>query len=302
MSRHARQSFLGENSEAVLKALKVGIIGLGGGGAHANQQLTHIGVGHILGADHDVVENTNLNRLVGATPADVEMKTLKAIVADRVYRALNPTGDGRYLACKWQDAAPAFADCDVIIAAVDSYIERNEIEAFCRRFMLPLVDMGMDVHKIGGEHIIAGQVILSSHGHHCLWCMGVLSEKRLEAEAKKYGDAGGAPQVVWPNGVLGSLAVGLVMQLATSWHNAPLAEAYLEYDGQTHEVKISNRLKAIRGVPCPHYPANQVGDPLFDIRATREISIPKRVVQPAPAKPQRFAWLHHLLPKSRRQP
>lgn len=298
MSRHTRQGFLGENSEQLLGALKVGIIGLGGGGAHANQQFAHIGVGDMLGADHDIVEETNLNRLVGATPQDVQDKTLKATVADRVYRSLNPRGNGRYIACKWQEAAPAFADRDVIVAAVDSYIVRNEIEAFCRRLMIPLVDVGMDVHRIGEEHIIAGQVILSSPGHHCLWCMGVLTEQRLQEEARRYGDAGGAPQVVWPNGVLGSIAVGLVMQCATPWHAHPIAEAYLEYNGQTHEVKTSNRLKAIHDTSCSHYPAAQVGDPLFDIRALHNRSVPARVVQP-PTSPGRLDWIRHWLAKLR---
>lgn len=298
MSRHDRQSFLGDNSEHLLGALKVGIIGLGGGGAHANQQLAHIGAGDVLGADHDIVEESNLNRLVGAGPKDVEDKTLKAVVADRVYRSLNPRGDGRFLACKWQEATPAFADRDIIVAAVDSYVARNEIEAFCRRLMIPLVDIGMDVHRVGGEHVIAGQVILSSPGHHCLWCMGVLTEQRLQEEARRYGDAGGAPQVIWPNGVLGSIAVGLIMQCVTPWHSGGLAEAYLEYNGQTHEVKTSNRLKAIREAACTHYPAIQVGDPLFDIRSQQDRYVPGRVVQPS-RHPGRFPWIKRLLAKHR---
>lgn len=35
---------------------------------------------------------------------------------------------------------------------------------------------------------------------------------RLELEAQTYHAAGARPQVVWPNGVLASTAVGLVIQ------------------------------------------------------------------------------------------
>jgi hypothetical protein len=47
-------------------------------------------------------------------------------------------------------------------------------------------------------------------------------------EAEKYGAAGSRPQVVWPNGVLASTAVGLAVQLLTPWHPKPPAFTFLE--------------------------------------------------------------------------
>jgi hypothetical protein len=40
---------------------------------------------------------------------------------------------------------------------------------------------------------------------------------KLAAEAARHGDAGGRPQVVWPNGALASTAVGLAVDLVTGW-------------------------------------------------------------------------------------
>ena len=37
------------------------------------------------------------------------------------------------LARKWQDATGELAECDIIVGGVDSYRERSELEAFCRR-------------------------------------------------------------------------------------------------------------------------------------------------------------------------
>src|ERR1700730_12183464 len=36
--------------------------------------------------------------------------------------------------------------CDVIFGCVDSYRERDELERFMRRFLIPYIDIGMDVH------------------------------------------------------------------------------------------------------------------------------------------------------------
>src|SRR5205814_9026266 len=46
-------------------------------------------------------------------------------------------------------------------------------------------------------------------------CLGFLTEENLRQEANQYGAAGGRPQVVWANGILASLAVGILVDMAT---------------------------------------------------------------------------------------
>lgn len=266
MTRHARQSFLGADSERRLANLTVGVVGLGGGGSHVVQQLAHVGVGGMVLADPDIAEDSNLNRLIGATSDDVADEAQKVAIAERQVRGLVHAPRLLPIARIWQDATEALAECDIIIGGLDSYRERSELEAFCRRLLIPCIDMGMDVHEVGSHFAIGGQVVLSSPGAPCLWCLGILTHERLELEAQDYGAAGGKPQVVWPNGVLASLAVGLTVQLATPWMSDPIETAYLEFDGNRHHVATSNRLRAIAGRECDHYRADETGDPLFDIR------------------------------------
>jgi hypothetical protein len=64
---------------------------------------------------------------------------------------------------------------------------------------------------------LPGSTILSSPGEFCMRCMGFLSDEKLAQEAARYGNVGGRPQVVWPNGVLASTAVGLAVDLVTNW-------------------------------------------------------------------------------------
>lgn len=266
MSWLDRQSFLGADSDTVLDDILVGIVGLGGGGSHVAQQLAHVGIGNFLLADPDVIEETNLNRLVGGTLVDVERSTPKVEIARRLIQGVRPTARIEVIQSEWQSRGDALKRCDIIVGGLDSVRAKDELDAFCRRFLIPYIDMGMDVHGETGRHLIAGQVVLSSPGTPCLRCLHIVTETALAAEARKYGAAGGKPQVVWPNGVLASTAVGLVMQLVTPWHPKPMEGAYLEYDGNTGVVSPSYRLKQAAARECTHYPASERGDPGFDVR------------------------------------
>src|SRR3546814_14551702 len=96
--------------------------------------------------------------------------------------------------------------------------------------------MGMDVHSVGDHYLVFGQVILSSPGELCLRCFGLVTDEALEAEGARYGDAGGRPQVVWPNGVLASTATGRLVQALPPWLSQPLERVCLEYDGNNPPV------------------------------------------------------------------
>lgn len=260
--RNLRQSFLGPDSDARLHNFRVGVVGLGGGGSHVVQQLAHAGVGNFVTADGDIVEDKNLNRLIGATVQDVFDARPKGEIAGRLIAGINPAASIIHIPGNWQDAPEKLRDRHVVIGCIDGFSARAELEAYCRRFLIPFIDIGMDVHALAGRFHISGQVILSMPGSHCMRCMGFITEERLAQEAALYGAAGGRPQVVWPNGVLASTAVGIAISLMTPWTNAAHS-ACLEYDGDQHLLRPSNIMKLIANRRCSHYDADGVGDPFF---------------------------------------
>lgn len=267
-----RQSFLGDGSEITLARLTVGLVGLGGGGSHLAQQLAHVGVGAFVLIDGDIITLTNLNRLVGGRRDDIERRAPKVDIAERIILGINPQASIFKHRKLWQEVADALKECDVIFCSVDSVRAKDELESFARRFLIPFIDQGMDVHYIEAtdEYLVAGQVILSSPGTSCLRCLGIITEEALTMEGRRYGDAGSKPQVVWPNGVLASTAVGLFMQLVTPWHKNPVDSAYLEYDANLNTMIISERLRRKLGKPCLHHDTKDLGDPTFDIRKVNE--------------------------------
>jgi hypothetical protein len=295
-----RQSFLGINSDQVLRDAVIGLAGLGGGGSHVVQQLAHVGVGNFVVLDDDSIDDTNLNRLIGGRHGDLPNEsrpgTDKVEIARRLIVGINPAAKVFARSALWQVEADRLKGCDLIVGGLDSVRAKSELEGFSRRFLIPYLDMGMDVHALDDGYLIAGQVALSMPGCPCLRCMGIVRQEALDEEGRNYGAAGGKPQVVWPNGVLASTAVGLAVQILSPWLPNPISSTYLEYDGNSHTIKESTRFARIKNLPCPHYPGNETGDPSFDVRKVLDTPAPVENVAtaaaPAPSWWRRlFGWL-----------
>jgi molybdopterin-synthase adenylyltransferase len=255
-----RQSFLGADSETALCCSRAALVGLGGGGSHIAQQLAHIGLGNFLLIDPDFIEDTNLNRLVGGTLEDVRLGAAKVDIAERVIKPVNPAAEVVKRLASWTEVTAELRDVDVIFACVDSMSCRSELESFARRFLIPLIDIGIDVHESSGEFSIGGQAMLSMPGKPCMRCMGLVTDEALAKEAARYGAAGGKPQVVWPNGTLASIAVGFFMKLVTPWETQKAMPLLLEYDGDLQTVAPSNKLAYLPQY-CKHFDSlNELGE------------------------------------------
>jgi hypothetical protein len=262
--RFARQSFLGEAGQEAIDRCVIGLVGVGGGGGHITVQLAHVGFMNYVIYDADITEDSNLNRLVIATEADVAAGTPKVDAAKRRILGVRETASIEVYRWRWQEHPEPLRGCDLVFGCVDSFAERRELEACCRRYLIPYIDIGMDLHQSGDEPpVMGGQVILSMPGGPCMFCLGYLTQEKLGREAANYGAVGGRPQVVWPNGVLASTAVGIAVDLLTDWSRSLRGAVYLSYRGNDGTVAHHPRLKHFKGDACPHYPLDQVGAPVF---------------------------------------
>lgn len=259
LKRYNRQSFLGPFSEALFKRIRIGIVGLSGGGSHVVQQLAHIGFKNYSLFDADVIDETNLNRLVGAELKDLRKRSSKFSISKRTITKLHrkPSIFGGEL--RWEELPEALQVCDVVFGCVDSLATRRDLEAECRRYMIPYIDIGMGIHRgKSGPPYIYGQTHVSIPGESCLICRGFLNQEDLAMEAKNYGEKGGRPQVVWPNGVLASTAVGALVDLLTNWTEEKRKNTHIAYDGNTFENKHSIQSQGYPSV-CPHYNLTEIG-------------------------------------------
>lgn len=260
--QYARQSFLGSHAQAVFRNARVGVVGLGGGGSHIVQQLAHLGVRHVYAFDGDRTEATNLNRNVGSTLFDARSQARKFDVAWRVHHALVPDSAFGGHPGRWQESADLLASCDLVFGCLDTFEARRELEAECRRHLIPYIDIGMDVHQVGDDPPrMAGQVILSVPGGPCMKCIDFLNEETLAQEAARYGDTGGRPQVVWANGILSSAAIGIGVDVLTGWTCSAKPIVYLSLDANKNTMKEHPDLRFFENKGCDHYPLDQTGPP-----------------------------------------
>jgi hypothetical protein len=260
--RFARQDFLGPHATSILRGIRVGIVGVGGGGSHLSQQLAHLGVGDLTVFDPDIIEDKNLPRTVGATEQDVLDQRPKVEIAARLANSVNKAGTVQAYRVRWQNHPEEMRRCHVVIGAADTFAERRELEVACRRFLIPYIDIGMEVHPGNRPACrMAGQVLATIPGGPCMWCLGFLTEDHLAEEARKYGAAGGRPQVIWANGVLASSAVGLVVDLITGWTGQQRSGVYLTYDGNSGFLTQHPLWVERNALECPHFPLGQSGSP-----------------------------------------
>ncbi|MDD5259488.1 MAG: ThiF family adenylyltransferase [bacterium] len=264
VGRYSRQSFLGKEAQSIIEKCTVGVLGLGGGGSHTVQQLSHIGFENYILFDPDIVKHVNLNRLVGATENDAKKRMPKINVARRVILGLEHSAHIESYKAKWQTRSAPLRACDIIFGCVDTFAQRREIEDFARRYLIPYIDIGMDVHESKDRDNcfgMAGQVIVSMPGGPCMRCINFLSEANLAREASNYGAAGGRPQVVWANGVLASTAVGFAIDILTGWTKTSPVIAYMSYRGNDGTIIPHVRLEHLKVRKCTHFPLEQTGDP-----------------------------------------
>ena len=111
--------FLTAAERAVLARARVGVAGAGGLGSNCAQHLVRAGVGHLVVADFDVVNASNLNRQfffrdqIGRKKVEALRENLLRIDPEADVRAVDARLDAA-------SARTLFADCDVVVEALDA--------------------------------------------------------------------------------------------------------------------------------------------------------------------------------------
>jgi hypothetical protein len=199
-----RQTLMfGDRGQAILSDLKVAVIGLGGGSL-INEMVARLSVGHILAIDPELVEESNLSRLPGATRRDalgifpnVQLPSFrrlvrrtvrsKVAVAERVARAAYPEvwfeavrGD-----MMDQGVARRLLDCDFIFLATDTMQSRLLFNQLVHQYLIPGAQIGAKVPTgkgggVGDVRVVVRPVMPDAG---CLLCAGAISPAQLNREA-----------------------------------------------------------------------------------------------------------------------
>ncbi len=82
---------LGPDGQHKLRALRIGVVGLGGTGSQVAQQLAHLGCNEVVLSDSDRIEATNLHRLAGSAWWDPHFRRKKTSNVRRLFTRVKPT-------------------------------------------------------------------------------------------------------------------------------------------------------------------------------------------------------------------
>ncbi|MEJ0086411.1 MAG: ThiF family adenylyltransferase [Pseudomonadota bacterium] len=181
----ARQEVaLGRSGQARLRKVRVAVVGLGGIGSVVAMQLVHLGVGELVLIDGDVVEASNLSRIVGATQEDVG-RTAKVEVARRYAESLGFSKIEIHPAYLGPEHEALLAGCDVAFSCVDRQLPRALLNQIAYRYFVPTIDLGtvFRVDDSGSMVSDAGRVVVIGPGRPCLSCWGHIDPHALRIES-----------------------------------------------------------------------------------------------------------------------
>lgn len=184
----------GEAAQERIGALRVGVVGLGGGGSVLAEHLARMGVGELVLVDYDHIERGNLNRAQGATKADADAEIPKVEVAGRLAR-LGSTADhfrAHELHASVVDnrieygALDRLLDCDIIIHAAEGHWPTQVLDQLGHAHLIPVINGGSNLLNDDGvlkHSAIAPTMVVTPDGA-CMECAGYWNKENADAESE----------------------------------------------------------------------------------------------------------------------
>lgn len=182
----------GENAQADLVRLRVGIVGAGSVGGFVAESLARTGFEDITVIDYDIVEEHNLDRLLYATARDIGAVKVHLLGQHLASRAtadpfrFNPVHAAVYEELGFRAAL----DCDVLFSCVDRPWGRHVLNFIASAHLIPVVDGGIYVRRNRFGQLAAAdwRAHTATFGRACLQCVGQYDPGLVQVEREGYLD------------------------------------------------------------------------------------------------------------------
>ncbi|HWS84966.1 MAG TPA: ThiF family adenylyltransferase, partial [Ktedonobacteraceae bacterium] len=159
----------------IMRGQVISIVGVGGLGSVIAEHLIHMGFHGINLIDPDLLEMSNLNRVVGAYYEDAQQKRSKVDVVKRHLTNINPKAT--VLAYKKdvheKEIESVLALSDWIIVATDNHSSRRRVQELSFQYFVPFISVGVNI-TVNDDKIedMSGEVITTRVGDYlCLNCL-----------------------------------------------------------------------------------------------------------------------------------
>jgi hypothetical protein len=178
--------------------------------------------------DADIVDETNLPRLLGAERDDIGKP--KTLLAARNARRANPNIQLTTIQARVEcpTARRALTGCDWIFLAADSHAARHWVNATVHQHLIPATQAGVKIPVAddGTVGMIHAVTRFLAPGSGCLWCNQLINATELaiemlpeqERDLARYVEDVPAPSVIALNNLAAGEAADHFMLAATGLH------------------------------------------------------------------------------------
>ena len=184
----------GRGTLALLRAMRIGVVGCSGTGSIVVELLARNGIAELTLVDDDVVEEKNLGRIVNSSAEDARTGPPKVVA---LKEAVERMGVGCRVDCLQArtdsaEAMAALVDCDVIFGCVDTAFGRYHLECLASAHLIPYFDVGVHLEADGQGGIQAADAV--AHYVHpegtSLLARGAYTMEQVAAEnARRHDEA-----------------------------------------------------------------------------------------------------------------
>jgi molybdopterin/thiamine biosynthesis adenylyltransferase len=216
----------GRDGQALLRQLRIGVVGAGGTGSVVFEQLVRLGVGEIVLIDDDLVSETNLTRIHGSTMADVGEPKVEVLARSAAAIGLGTEVEAHRARVTDRPAFEALRGCDVVFGCTDDNVSRAVLSRLAYHYCLTVIDVGVMISARDGRVTdIDARATVMAPERPCLFCRGRIDPNRLREEQlpeeerealAREGYAQGLaepdPAVVTYTTMIGSFAVDEMLQ------------------------------------------------------------------------------------------
>jgi molybdopterin/thiamine biosynthesis adenylyltransferase len=246
-----------------LSKLKIAIVGAGATGSATALLLTRLGVGELCLIDKDTIEESNLNRLHGAT-----MKDVGKYKVDVLQKYISEIGLGTKVSVekRWvsdKKCIDQLKTSDLVFGCTDDNAGRILLNRLAYFYLIPVIDMGLvisvkkDTYEIEN---LQGRISYLFPGGDCLVTKGNINMdiayaenlkrnepenyKKLKAEAYVIGEGNPAPAVVTFTTQIATMAVNELLNRIQGYNmqalNSPHKIFFFHRGMEIHPENVSN--------------------------------------------------------------
>jgi molybdopterin/thiamine biosynthesis adenylyltransferase len=184
----------GDEAQAHLARLRVGVVGAGSVGALVAEALARTGVERIRLIDFDAVETVNRDRLLHTTARDALLGRSKVETLARGLRhsatAARPEIEPLEFSVVEPDGFRCALDCDVLFSCVDRPWPRYALNLIAYTHLIPVIDGGVAVERTKRKTLRGAnwKAHIAAPGRRCLECLEQYDAGLIQTERDGFFD------------------------------------------------------------------------------------------------------------------